>query len=328
MIFGQLLTSDNYDDSECRVTGGRNGYGAKLTNIFSQEFTVECADGERKKKFRMTWTGNMGKKTEPEISNYPGTDFVKISFIPDFAKFGMTGWEPDILSLLRKRAYDLAGTSGVRVYLNGSRIEVNSFSQYVDLYLGGSSDKKRKNKKGTAGGGKKKRGGGEGGEEDAGEDEEDDPSSEEGEDEDDADDDDVWEEAGSARKKKNKNTKSKGKKGRKKKRGGTREEGDAEEEENVDEDGDGPDGEGEIKKVIKIHEKQWRWEVVISSTDGGQFQQVSFVNSICTTKGGSHVTHVIEPLLSAIVKKANAKNRGGMEIKPAHVKLRGRQIDK
>lgn len=49
MIFGQLLTSDNYDDSECRVTGGRNGYGAKLTNIFSKEFTVECGDGERKK---------------------------------------------------------------------------------------------------------------------------------------------------------------------------------------------------------------------------------------------------------------------------------------
>ena len=52
-VFGHLLTSDNYDDSEkkaqcqqlassrhptsksSKVTGGRNGYGAKLTNIFS-----------------------------------------------------------------------------------------------------------------------------------------------------------------------------------------------------------------------------------------------------------------------------------------------------
>tara|TARA_B110000977_G_C11085638_1_gene494584 strand:- start:796 stop:915 length:120 start_codon:yes stop_codon:yes gene_type:complete len=30
MIFGNLLTSSNYDDKEKRTTGGRNGYGAKL----------------------------------------------------------------------------------------------------------------------------------------------------------------------------------------------------------------------------------------------------------------------------------------------------------
>jgi len=28
LIFGHLLTSDNYDDNEKKVTGGRNGYGA------------------------------------------------------------------------------------------------------------------------------------------------------------------------------------------------------------------------------------------------------------------------------------------------------------
>lgn len=49
LIFGHLLTSDNYDDSEQRVTGGRNGYGAKLTNIFSTKFTIECADTVRKR---------------------------------------------------------------------------------------------------------------------------------------------------------------------------------------------------------------------------------------------------------------------------------------
>ena len=41
LIFGHLLTSSNYDDDEKKVTGGRNGYGAKLCNIFSTEFTVE-----------------------------------------------------------------------------------------------------------------------------------------------------------------------------------------------------------------------------------------------------------------------------------------------
>ncbi|RIA80897.1 hypothetical protein C1645_791592, partial [Glomus cerebriforme] len=44
LIFGHLLTSSNYDDSEKRVTDGHNGYGAKLANIFSTEFIVETAD--------------------------------------------------------------------------------------------------------------------------------------------------------------------------------------------------------------------------------------------------------------------------------------------
>ena len=35
MIFGQLLTSSNYNDDQKKVTGGRNGFGAKLANIFS-----------------------------------------------------------------------------------------------------------------------------------------------------------------------------------------------------------------------------------------------------------------------------------------------------
>uniref|UniRef100_A0A673HX87 DNA topoisomerase 2 n=1 Tax=Sinocyclocheilus rhinocerous TaxID=307959 RepID=A0A673HX87_9TELE len=52
LIFGQLLTSSNYDDDEKKVTGGRNGYGAKLCNIFSIKFTVETACRESKHFFK------------------------------------------------------------------------------------------------------------------------------------------------------------------------------------------------------------------------------------------------------------------------------------
>ena len=34
MIFGNLLTSANYDMEEDKTTGGKNGSGAKLTNIY------------------------------------------------------------------------------------------------------------------------------------------------------------------------------------------------------------------------------------------------------------------------------------------------------
>ena len=52
LIFGTLLTSSNYDDEQKKVTGGRNGYGAKLCNIFSTEFTVETASKESGKTYR------------------------------------------------------------------------------------------------------------------------------------------------------------------------------------------------------------------------------------------------------------------------------------
>jgi len=61
MIFGHLLTSSNYDDVQQKVTGGRNGYGAKLCNIFSRRFTVETADSRQKKVYKQTWTANMSQ---------------------------------------------------------------------------------------------------------------------------------------------------------------------------------------------------------------------------------------------------------------------------
>jgi DNA topoisomerase-2 len=52
LIFGHLLTSSNYDDAEKKVVGGRNGYGAKLCNIFSTEFIVETADKSSMKRYK------------------------------------------------------------------------------------------------------------------------------------------------------------------------------------------------------------------------------------------------------------------------------------
>jgi DNA gyrase/topoisomerase IV subunit B len=35
-----------------------------------------------------------------------------------------------------------------------------------------------------------------------------------------------------------------------------------------------------------------RWEVCVSGTQDGSFEQISYVNSICTSKGGTHVKAV------------------------------------
>lgn len=52
LIFGHLLTSSNYDDDEKKIVGGRNGYGAKLANIFSTEFIVETSDKASGNKYK------------------------------------------------------------------------------------------------------------------------------------------------------------------------------------------------------------------------------------------------------------------------------------
>ena len=142
MIFGQLLTSSNYDDNEKKLTGGRNGYGAKLTNIYSKEFAIETADKRSGQKFKQTWSNNMGKEGASKITPNPkGEEFTKVTFKPDLERFGMESIDPETESLLMKRVYDLAGTvDGVTVSLNGERIKVKGFKAYVDMYLSASTE--------------------------------------------------------------------------------------------------------------------------------------------------------------------------------------------
>ena len=65
---------------------------------------------------------------EPKIEAFSpdSYDFTEVSFEPDLSKFGMlkTGLDSDIVSLLQKRVYDLAGCTknNVSVYLNGKKI--------------------------------------------------------------------------------------------------------------------------------------------------------------------------------------------------------------
>lgn len=89
LIFGHLLTSSNYDDSDRKVTGGRNGYGAKLCNIFSRKFVVETSCKETRKYFKQTWSENMSRTQEALIKPCKDDDFTSVTFWPDLAKFGM-----------------------------------------------------------------------------------------------------------------------------------------------------------------------------------------------------------------------------------------------
>ena len=76
----------NFDDDEKKTTGGRNGYGAKLANIFSKKFIVECLDATHGLKFTQVWRNNMHNAEEPDIDTISSSekkrgDYVKITFV-------------------------------------------------------------------------------------------------------------------------------------------------------------------------------------------------------------------------------------------------------
>ena len=137
MIFGELLTSSNYNDKEERTTGGRNGYGSKLTNIFSTQFDVEIGDHNNGKKFKQTWTENMSISGKPKVTKYgKNTSYVQVTFYPDLKRFGIDTLDNDHYNLFYRRAIDLAGTSSgkIKVYFNGKKIDCNNFKKYISYY--------------------------------------------------------------------------------------------------------------------------------------------------------------------------------------------------
>ena len=228
MIFGHLLTSSNYEDEEQKVTGGRNGYGAKLCNVFSTDFTVETVDMRKKQKYVQTWTQNMSKMGKAKITSHQkGEDYTKITFLPDFRKFGMDDMDEDFEALVKRRVYDMAGTcKDVKVTLNKERIKVRNFKKYMEMYT-------KAIKAETA-----------------------------------------------------------------------------------------PFDDGSAKdpqQVILTDNPDPRWEIGFAVSDGS-FQQVSFVNSIATTSGGTHVNYIADQIVEKLMQIVKKKNKGGVTLKPSHIR--------
>lgn len=222
MIFGELLTSSNYDDEKAKVTGGRNGYGAKLCNIYSLSFSVETVDSRIKKKYKQTWTDNMSKVGKHKITDSKEKDYTKITFLPDYKRFGMEGIDDDFEALVKRRVYDLAGTAKVGVKLNGTKLPIRNFKKYMEMYT-------KAIKKET-------------GEEDS------------------------------------KDT-----------------------------------------TTILTESPHARWEIGFAVSDGS-FQHVSFVNSIATTSGGTHVNFIADQICTKLTDIVKKKNKTGAALKANQIR--------
>lgn len=138
MIFGKLLTSTNYAKDEERVTGGKNGYGAKLANIFAKRFVVETVDSVRGKKYKQEWRDNMKTVGKPSVRACKTKPYTQITWTPDYERFGLTGLTDDILAVFHRRVLDCAAWcgAGVRVKWNDSAIPCRNILQYAKMVAG------------------------------------------------------------------------------------------------------------------------------------------------------------------------------------------------
>ena len=149
MIFGHLRTSTNYNKDEKKIVGGKNGFGFKLVLIWSTYGYIETVDHKRGLKYCQEFKQNLDEIGAPKITKASSTKpYTKVSFRPDYARLGLSGLTPDLLSVLKKRIYDIAAvtdhsTKKIKVLFNGTQIPIKNFQNYIDSYIGPTSESKR-----------------------------------------------------------------------------------------------------------------------------------------------------------------------------------------
>ena len=214
LIFGNLLSSSNYDDSKKRTTGGLNGLGAKLSNIYSIEFIIETVSSGQ--KYHQVFRNNMSEINKPTITKTKEKDYTKIIFKPDYTRFKLTKLdEYDTLDVLKKRVFDISAITpkNVSVHLNDEKIKCKDFAEYTSYYIGSKSEAPR----------------------------------------------------------------------------------------------------------VYYEEPSGRWQVCVALSQKDSFQHVSFVNGLSTIDGGSHVDHVILPIIKKCADEIQAKHKN-ITVKPQYVK--------
>lgn len=137
MIFGQLLTGSNYDDEEERIISGRNGIGIKAVNVFSTYFSVKGSDPSNGKILFQEWKNNMKETEGPEIKTIKlakSAGYTEVTWIPDFARFGLDGYTDDLIKLYTRYVIDASMLSKVDVYINNEHVPVKTLEEYSKLY--------------------------------------------------------------------------------------------------------------------------------------------------------------------------------------------------
>ena len=141
--FGQLLSGTNFTDNR-GYSGGRNGYGASLTNVFSHVFEATVYDHLNHAKFYQRWTKNMINAETPIVEPYSGTESsVSVTYYMDFEKFKMVppngdtgGYPPEAFMFFARHTIDASFTRKITTTFNGTSFYFPSPKALGKLYFG------------------------------------------------------------------------------------------------------------------------------------------------------------------------------------------------
>lgn len=120
----------NFGDDKERVTGGMNGVGSSLTNIFSVMFVGETGDGQNNIVVRCS-NGMENKSWETIPGKWKGT---RVTFIPDFMSFETNELSQVYLDITLDRLQTLAVVyPDIQFTFNGKKVQGN-FKKYARQY--------------------------------------------------------------------------------------------------------------------------------------------------------------------------------------------------
>lgn len=132
MVFSNLRAGSNFNDEDDQALLGVNGLGSTLTSILSSSFNVESCDGTH--LFKQEFWDGMRQRTEPRITKHT-KNYTKITFKLDYEFFKITELSEDHKLKIIKRVVDAAANNlDVKFYINGERIVLKSFADYIAMY--------------------------------------------------------------------------------------------------------------------------------------------------------------------------------------------------
>ena len=138
MVFFRMRAGQNFDDTEVRYEGGRNGIGIKLASIFSETSRVHiCNKG---KSYMQTYTNNMRTRHNPSIDVFDsGSPSTRVDFQVDLGRFKindqpLTRIPDDVYNLMIRRVYDVAACCpGIKCAIDG--VDLYTPPNFYDFYL-------------------------------------------------------------------------------------------------------------------------------------------------------------------------------------------------
>ena len=133
-IGGHFLTGSNFDDN--KQTRRKKMVLIKLTSVYSNYFEI-ILDSVNNKTFFQNYENNMTKKSEPIVEDKKcNKGLVKITFKPDFKRFNLTELSNEMISLFKKRVFDISASTSkmINVYLNDKLINEKTLKDYIGLY--------------------------------------------------------------------------------------------------------------------------------------------------------------------------------------------------